>query len=193
MDSSSKIRGHHEAAGKQSGESGVTQVENASFQRKSDAGLEKLDPERLRASINAKIANPLAEFSNSELEIRGEEYVREHQIGDDEDIRAFRLGAVLAKDPLRHAECHGLTDDERNVLETEITHKWQQPWKLFLVIVLCSTCAAVQGMGKCNHYGCYLANPFAQMRLLLTAPRFSTVNNSVSAIKNLQEIAGLSV
>ena len=135
-------------AGKVSSESGETHVENASVQRKFDAGIEKLDPERLRANINAKIANPLAGFSNAELEAKGEEYVRANEMGDDEDIRAFRLGAILAKDPNRHAEVPGLTDEERSVLEAEITRKWNQPFKLFLIIVLCSICAAVQGMGK---------------------------------------------
>ncbi|KAG4426463.1 hypothetical protein IFR04_000345 [Cadophora malorum] len=135
-------------AGKVSSESGETHVENASVQRKSGAGIEKLDPDRLRANINAKIANPLAGFSNSELEAKGEEYVRANEMGDDEDIRAFRLGAIIAKDPNRHAEVPGLTEEERSVLEAEITRKWNQPFKLFLIIVLCSICAAVQGMDE---------------------------------------------
>jgi MFS family permease len=78
----------------------------------------------------------------------GEAFVRDHQIGDDEDIRAFRLGAVLAQDPNRHAEIQGLNDEERLVLDNEIMSRWSQPKLLYLVIILCSTCAAVQGMGE---------------------------------------------
>jgi MFS family permease len=82
----------------------------------------------------------------------GEAFVREHQIGDDEDIRAFRLGALLAQDPNRHAEIEGFNDEERQVLNKEITNKWSQPKLLYLVIILCSTCAAVQGMGEGSPY-----------------------------------------
>lgn len=107
-----------------------------------------MDKNQLRANINAKIANPLAEFSHAELSAKGEEYVRKYQIGDDEDIRAFRLGAILAKDPNRYAEVDGLTAEESDALAKEISHKWSQPRLLYLVIVLCSTCAAVQGMDE---------------------------------------------
>jgi MFS family permease len=79
---------------------------------------------------------------------QGEAFVREHQIGDDEDMRAFRLGAILAQDPNRHAEIDGLNEDERTVLGNEISSKWSQPKLLYLVIILCSTCAAVQGMDE---------------------------------------------
>lgn len=78
----------------------------------------------------------------------GEAFVRDHQVGHDEDIRAFRLGALLAQDPNRHAEIEGLTEEESKVLAKDISHRWSQPRLLYLVIVLCSTCAAVQGMGE---------------------------------------------
>lgn len=106
----------------------------------SDAGL-------LRAQLNAKIANPLAGLSHTELADRGEDFVREYGIGGADDIRAFRLGVVLAQDPKRYAEVDGLSADESLVLEKEFMSKWSQPKLLYLVIVLCSTCAAVQGMG----------------------------------------------
>lgn len=102
--------------------------------------------DQLRANINAKIANPLAGFSQDELSRKAEEYVRQYQIGDEEDIRAFRLGAILAQDPNKYGSVEGLTPEEEQALEKEITHKWSQPKLLYLVIVLCSTCAAVQGM-----------------------------------------------
>lgn len=74
--------------------------------------------------------------------------MRDHQVGDDEDIRAFRLGAILAQDPNRHAEVDGLSEEERLTLGKEISKRWSQPKLLYLVIILCSTCAAVQGMGR---------------------------------------------
>ncbi|KMU77867.1 hypothetical protein CISG_06710 [Coccidioides immitis RMSCC 3703] len=53
--------------------------------------------ERARRNINAKLANPLAGLSHAALRGRGERYARKHQIGDEEDIRAFAMGAVLAR------------------------------------------------------------------------------------------------
>jgi hypothetical protein len=127
---------------------GRTDVENVSL-RDSEAARQSMTPDQLRANINAKIANPLAGFSHKELSEKGEAYVRKFQIGEEEDIRAFRLGAILAQDPNRHAEVDGLTAEEGQVLSREITNKWSQPRLLYLVIILCSTCAAVQGMGTC--------------------------------------------
>lgn len=98
-------------------------------------------------NVNAILANPLAGYSNSQLMQMGEDYVRKHEIGNEEDIRAFRLAAIIAKDPLKFDTVDGLTKEELLVLKEEFTQKWRQPKLLYIVIVLCSTCAAVQGMG----------------------------------------------
>lgn len=103
--------------------------------------------ERRRRNDVAKLANPLAGISHDELEQMGDNYARQHQMGDEEDIRAFRKGACLAQDPQKFASIPGLTGQERDVLNKEITNRWSQPKLLYVVIILCSTCAAVQGMG----------------------------------------------
>jgi hypothetical protein len=104
--------------------------------------------EKLRANINAKLASPLAGLTARELAAKGAAYCKDNAIGDEEDIRAFRLGAIIAQNFELYEECEGLTSEERAALHDEIEHKWRQPWKLYLIVVLCSTCAAVQGMGK---------------------------------------------
>jgi sugar porter (SP) family MFS transporter len=126
---------------------GRTDIGNPSFEE-SATHKEDMDEDQLRRNINAKIANPLAGYSHAQLSDMGEAFAREHQIGNDEDIRIFRLGAILAQDPIKHAEIQGLNDEERRVLTKEITKRWSQPKLLYLVIVLCSTCAAVQGMDE---------------------------------------------
>jgi hypothetical protein len=132
---------------------GNTEIENTSVNPKvSGAVPESVDADQLRANINAKIANPLAGFSHAQLAQKGEEYVRTNNVGNKEDIRAFRLGAILAQDPNRHAEVDELTTEESEVLSKEIAKKWSQPRLLYLVIVLCSTCAAVQGMGESRSF-----------------------------------------
>jgi hypothetical protein len=147
---SSRMEDNNEKVGKTSGSDsldGRTEIENIS-QRGSNAGLDNMKTQQLRANINAKIANPLAGFTREELYKKGEAYAREHQMGEDEDIRAFQIGAQLAQNPNRYDDVQGLTDEERAVLSKEISNKWSQPWLMYLVIILCSTCAAVQGMGR---------------------------------------------
>lgn len=78
---------------------------------------------------------------------RGGRYARHHQIGDEEDIRAFELGAVLAQAPEKYESVEGLTEKELEVLRKEFTNRWSQPRLMYLVIMLCSLSAAVQGMG----------------------------------------------
>jgi hypothetical protein len=106
------------------------------------------EKERTRRRLNLKLANPLGNFHVDKVGDMGEQYCREFALGEAEDIRAFRLGAMVAKDPNMFREVEGLTEDERNVFSDELEHKWRQPKKLYLVILLCSLCAAVQGMGK---------------------------------------------
>lgn len=104
--------------------------------------------ERARRNLNAKLANPLAGLSHATLRNRGGRYARKYQIGDDDDIRAFELGAVLAQAPEQFEKVEGLTKEELGVLRREFTNRWSQPREMYLVIVLCSISAAVQGMGE---------------------------------------------
>ncbi|KAL8774369.1 MAG: hypothetical protein Q9209_001120 [Squamulea sp. 1 TL-2023] len=104
--------------------------------------------ERARRNVNAKLANPLAGISHTILEEMGAQYARKHQVGDQEDIRAFSKGAVLAQDPSKYQTVVGLTEEEQMVLRAEDHHRWHQPPLLYIVIVVCSTCAAVQGMDE---------------------------------------------
>ncbi len=130
-----------------------SQLEHQNDERKSSTVLSNRQgsltaAERARRNVDAKLANPLAGESYAALEEMGAVYARKHQMGDEEDIRAFQKGACLAQDPSRFASIPGLTEKELAVLERETTNRWSQPRLLYVVIVLCSTCAAVQGMGK---------------------------------------------
>ncbi|KAJ5081305.1 Major facilitator superfamily domain general substrate transporter [Penicillium alfredii] len=104
--------------------------------------------ERARRNINAKLSNPLAGFSHADLRKQGRNFAIAHEIGDESDIRAFELGAVLAQSPERYATVAGLTTQEKEVLRREFAHRWSQPWTMYAVIALCSLSAAVQGMDE---------------------------------------------
>jgi hypothetical protein len=103
--------------------------------------------ERARRNLNAKLSNPLAGYSHAELRKQGRVFALNHEIREEEDVRAFELGAVLAQAPERFASIEGLTAHEKAILLHEVEHRWSQPKKMYLVIVLCSLSAAVQGMG----------------------------------------------
>lgn len=116
---------------------------------RSKAQVSMTAAEKARRIINARLANPLAGYSHAELEEQGAAYTRKYRIGDHDDIRAFQKGACLAQDPAKYASVEGLDGNELEVLKKEFTNRWSQPARMYLVIALCSTCAAVQGMG--NH------------------------------------------
>lgn len=131
--------------------------------------------ERARRNINAKLANPLQDYSYDELRKMGRAYAYEHALAEKDDVRALEIGACLARDPenLTHVKELGVTDEEYSVLAKEISHRWSQPTILYLVIVLCSTCAAVQGMGKLS-----LTRPRDATLTLLQMRRSSTERSS---------------
>ncbi|KAJ4297671.1 hypothetical protein N0V90_005565 [Kalmusia sp. IMI 367209] len=106
--------------------------------------------ERARRHLNARLANPLQGYSYDELQKMGRAYAHDHELTEDDDVRAMEIGACLARDPanLKNVKRLGVTDEELVVLEQEISHRWAQPRLLYLVIILCSTCAAVQGMDE---------------------------------------------
>jgi len=97
---------------------------------------------------NKKLANPLAGYPPEDLKRQGAQYARLNNMVDAEDIRAFEIGAVLAQEPGAFDDMMELTREERAILQKEISSRWSQPKALYLVVVLCSTCAALQGMGQ---------------------------------------------
>lgn len=103
--------------------------------------------ERARRNVNAKLANPLAGYTHDELREMAAAYVKKHQIGGADDLRAFEYGAILAQDLEKFETIEGMTPEEIAVGNKEFTHRWAQPKLMYWVIAICSTCAAVQGMG----------------------------------------------
>ncbi|KAF4312932.1 putative mfs sugar transporter [Botryosphaeria dothidea] len=106
--------------------------------------------DRARRNANAKLANPLSGYGRPQLQKMGREYALEHALAEPEDIRAFEIGAMLAQDPLSYDRLGTdvLSEEEINTLYREFTNKWSQPKTLYIVIVCCSICAAVQGMDE---------------------------------------------
>lgn len=129
--------------------------------------------ERARRNINARLANPLAHWSYQELRKMGRAYAYDNALADQEDVRAFEIGACLAREPenLSQAKELGVTDEEFEILSQELTNRWKQPWTLYVVIVLCSTCAAVQGMGTASSLSFHIPPKSCRARRLTCTPR----------------------
>jgi hypothetical protein len=144
--SSGGTAGEKPALRKDSDNSDISRTEVEDVRLTRDRPLDEAQRKRLEAS--AKLENPLAGLSPDQLAERGEDFCRQHGITDEEDIRAFRLGAMIAGDMNKYDTVDGLTASEREMLDREITHKWSNPPMLYAVVVICSLCAAVQGMDE---------------------------------------------
>ena len=150
---------HLEVPGEKPGSSQESHIEYASESQNDSppahrASIAVSAAERARRHLNARLANPLQGYTYNELKKMGRAYAHDNALNEPEDVRAFEIGACLAREPtyLRHATRLGVTDEELAVLEHELTHRWAQPRRLYLVVAICSLCAAVQGMGMiCDH------------------------------------------
>lgn len=143
------------------------------------AGLR--DPSAADADHKKNVAwleKPLAGKPHNVLRRLGREYAIKHQLGDEEDVRAFELGACLAQDPSKYSKVAGLRPDELEALEKEVTHRWSQPRLMYVVIVLCSVCAAVQGMGESTAFPRERSGPLTAHQ----TKRSSTALNSFTDI-----------
>lgn len=92
-----------------------------------------------------KAAHPLAGYSHEQLAQMGEKYARSNQhLTDEEEIRAFRIGAVIAGDMdvdddltslrRKYEQVEGLTEEERTILVNEVEHKWKNPGMLYFLV-----------------------------------------------------------
>lgn len=96
------------------------------------------------------LANPLAGRQRAELQELGGKFVVDKGLGTEYE-GLFQRAAILAQDPLSFRDPNsefqtkpGLSA-ERDALERELAHKWDQPWRLYALVITCSLGAVVQG------------------------------------------------
>ncbi|GAA5948416.1 hypothetical protein JCM10213_004415 [Rhodosporidiobolus nylandii] len=90
--------------------------------------------------------NPLAGISLDRLEAMGRAFAREK--GLEQYEMEFAKGAQAAQDPTAYASLPLLSDEDKQIFQHEVTHKWSHPWQLYSLIICCSMAAAVQGMDE---------------------------------------------
>ncbi|KIK68223.1 hypothetical protein GYMLUDRAFT_91786 [Collybiopsis luxurians FD-317 M1] len=97
-------------------------------------------------NLNAKLANPLAHLTHEQLMEQAQVFAETHDLKD--LIVEFQKGALVAQDPSNFENLTQLDEQDKNLLRRELTHKWDQPKMLYYLVILCSACAAVQGMDE---------------------------------------------
>jgi hypothetical protein len=67
------------------------------------------------------------------------------------DLDSFRKGALIARVGQRDdgfEYINILSEEEKDWLRHEATHRWSQPFMLYFLVVLCAGSAIVQGMDQ---------------------------------------------
>ncbi|EJD03082.1 uncharacterized protein FOMMEDRAFT_123262 [Fomitiporia mediterranea MF3/22] len=111
----------------------------------------------LNSNLSAKIKNPLLGIPEEQLMADVERFAEEKDLTD--ILPLLKHGAIAAQNPTEYETQKGLTDEERDVLRFEVTHKWKQPFALYFTIVLCSIGAAVQGWDQTGSNAANLSFP----------------------------------
>ncbi|KAF2445353.1 hypothetical protein P171DRAFT_411123 [Karstenula rhodostoma CBS 690.94] len=107
------------------------------------------DAHSRRASVAAKLRNPLAGMTEQEVLRDVDVWVEEKELAEYCD--EFRKGALIARVGQREdgfEYVSQLNEEEKGLLRHEITHRWDHPFMLYFLVVLCAGSAIVQGMDQ---------------------------------------------
>ncbi|PWY75250.1 hypothetical protein BO94DRAFT_474374 [Aspergillus sclerotioniger CBS 115572] len=126
------------------------------------------DIEGRSGGLNAVFENPLAGIPREQLLTDVESFCR--QYGLEDHLDDFRKGALISQNPKAALDLPDLTDEDKEIIRREQTHKWSQPWQLYFMAAMCSLAAAVQGMDETVNNG---AQAIYLKQLGITSPRFS--------------------
>jgi hypothetical protein len=104
-----------------------------------------------RQTISGKFENPLAGISKAKLFQEVENFCRDYDLM--EKLEVMKKGALVAQSPLRFHGIEELSDEDIAILQHEKSHKWNQPWMLYWLTVMCAMGAATQGMDESVNNG----------------------------------------
>jgi len=102
-----------------------------------------------RASVAAKLRNPLIGMTDDEVLKDVDAFVDARGLSDKRD--AFHKGALMARvqnRPQGYERISILSEEEKGWLRHEDQHRWSQPFMLYFLVVLCAGSAIVQGMDQ---------------------------------------------
>ncbi|XP_006455907.1 hypothetical protein AGABI2DRAFT_195216 [Agaricus bisporus var. bisporus H97] len=111
----------------------------------------------LANNVQARIQNPLYGIPREKLLQQVDDFTREYGFEDRSEL--FRKAAILAQSPKKFEEMPELTEDEKEAIRRETTHRWSQPRALYMTVFICSLAAAVQGWDQEGSNGANLSFP----------------------------------
>lgn len=100
-------------------------------------------------SVSAQLRNPLAGKTEADVLRDVDHFVTEK--GLDQFRDDFQKGALLARVVNREGgfeHVAQISEQEKDILRYEQTHRWKQPFMLYFLVVLCAGSAIVQGMDQ---------------------------------------------
>ncbi|KAF9235407.1 hypothetical protein BU15DRAFT_89580 [Melanogaster broomeanus] len=109
------------------------------------------------ANANAKLSNPLRGVPHDRLLADVEVFANER--GLTHILSDLKKGALIAQDPESYHRLDVFTEEDRQVLRDEVTHKWRQTGMLYYMVVMTSLAAAVQGMDEAVINGAQIIYP----------------------------------
>lgn len=131
----------------------------------SDAGIARAwSHDVIKSDEKTKQKNPLAGLTKEELMADVEVFAREKYL--EPILDDLKKGALVAQDPKAFESLDELSEEEKELLRRETTHKWHQPFMMYFMtsrfslrgtslpsltrfnLVLCAGSAIVQGMDQ---------------------------------------------
>ncbi|KAF3940434.1 hypothetical protein ABW19_dt0204555 [Dactylella cylindrospora] len=103
------------------------------------------DVEKMK-QVSKRLENPLADIPQPQLISLAEKFVDEYGFQDDRET--FVKAALVAQNPKEFHNVPGLTEEERDWIEKETTHKWHHPKELYFLAIANAMAAVVQGMDE---------------------------------------------
>ena len=100
-------------------------------------------------SVSALLRNPFAGKTEEDVLDDVDAFVEDKGLQDERET--FRKGALLARVSQRadgFESVKQLSEEEKDLLRHEISHRWSQPFMLYFLVVLCAGSAIVQGMDQ---------------------------------------------
>ncbi|KAK2759844.1 hypothetical protein FQN54_002578 [Arachnomyces sp. PD_36] len=102
--------------------------------------------ENQKPKTESKFKNPLAGFTKEELLADVEAFAHKKDLVFALDD--LKKGALIAQDPNSFEGLDELSEGEKNTIRMEKTHRWNQPFMLYFMTILCAGSAIVQGMDQ---------------------------------------------
>ncbi|KAL4865085.1 hypothetical protein BDV12DRAFT_155657 [Aspergillus spectabilis] len=97
-------------------------------------------------TTNTKLKNPLSGLTREQLFKEIEQFAREKDM--EEILPELKKGALISQNPKMFEEIPDLTEEDKELLRREKTHRWHQPFMMYFMTILCAGSAIVQGMDQ---------------------------------------------